>query len=258
MTSWIAWVGAGIAMLPRRSARARWRRFLADTTDAPRPSGRPWLARLRALPMAAPRLTVTAVAVGAGAACLALAGPAAGLVAASYAAITATVSWRRAVRRAETASRRAAMDTVAALAAELRAGQSVGAALAAAAHTLEGPGVVGEDAATIARRVGSAVTLAAETGAPLADVLDRLDVHLRAVDRARETATAQAAGTRASAAMLAAMPVAGAGLGILMGTDPVYVLLHTPLGAGCLATAVVLQLTGLAWSARLSTVDVPV
>jgi tight adherence protein B len=57
--------------------------------------------------------------------------------------------------------------------------------------------------------------------------------------------------------LLAAMPVAGLGLGFVVGTDPLGVLLHSPLGGACLIAAVVLQLAGVAWSTRLSRVEVP-
>ena len=37
---------------------------------------------------------------------------------------------------------------------------------------------------------------------------------------------------------------------------PFAVLLHTPLGAACLAGAVLLQVAGLAWAARLTRLEV--
>ena len=63
--------------------------------------------------------------------------------------------------------------------------------------------MVGATATRRGRRVAAAVAVAESSGAPLADVLDRLDNHLRAVDRARATAAAQAAGARVSALLLA-------------------------------------------------------
>src|SRR4051812_38077809 len=90
--------------------------------------------------------------------------------------------------------RRRRSESVAAPAAEVRAGLHVGTALAGASPALAGPEVLGGEAAIVARRVASAVAVAESSGAPLADVLDRLDRHLRAVDRVRATAVAQAAG----------------------------------------------------------------
>jgi tight adherence protein B len=160
------------------------------------------------------------------------------------------------VRRAQTArrfarDRVAAVDAVSILAAELRAGRPAPQALAAAAVG-DGPGAL-----AVVDRLTSAVELAESSGAPLADVLDRLDTHLRAMDRARRTAHAQAAGARASAALLAVLPVAGVGLGYLIGVDPVHILLRTPLGGACAVVAVLLQLAGVAWSERISRVEVP-
>ncbi|MFD0824011.1 hypothetical protein ACFQ0D_38100, partial [Micromonospora zhanjiangensis] len=52
--------------------------------------------------------------------------------------------------------------------------------------------------------------------------------------------------------LLAVLPSGGVALGYVIGADPVQVLLHTPVGAGCALGAVVLQVAGLAWTARLS------
>jgi tight adherence protein B len=110
--------------------------------------------------------------------------------------------------------------------------------------------------AAVTERVVIATSLAAASGAPLADVLERLETHLRAVDRARAVASSQAAGARVSAALLAVMPFAGVGLGVLVGVDPWRVLLHTPGGALALIVAVMLQLAGLGWVARLADIEV--
>ncbi|MFC7482252.1 type II secretion system F family protein [Luedemannella flava] len=132
---------------------------------------------------------------------------------------------------------------VATLAAELRAGVPAEVAVRDCAAELT---------RDVAHRVAAAVTLAERTGAPLAAVLDRLDQQLRAALRLRSTVAAQAAGARASAWLLAVLPLAGVALGPVMGVSPGAVLLGTPLGAGCLLGAVALQLGGLAWAARLA------
>ncbi len=189
---------------------------------------------------------------------LALDGAMAGLVLAGYGAMAVWLIRRGRIRRAQARSRHFAVDAVAALAAELRAGLPVGAALAASAPAFWGPTVTGPGAAGVAKRVAEAIDVTESSGAPLADVLDRLDHHLRAVERANTAATAQAAGARASAVLLAALPLAGVGLGYLISVDPLRVLLHTSLGAACLAAATILQLAGVAWAVRLSQVEVPV
>jgi tight adherence protein B len=251
------WSPSLTTVFPRRAARARWRRLLLDPDAVARPRG---LARAlkRRVTTAGRRSTVAGGAAAAAMIGMVMAGPMAGLVLAVYAGTAVEVAARRRTRLAHERSRRFAVDAVAALAAELRAGLPVSAALAAAAGSLEGPAVEGRGAAAVARRVAESIDLAESSGAPLADVLDRLDAHLRAVDRAGAAAGAQAAGARASASLLAAMPVAGVGIGFVIGTDPLRVLLHTPLGAACLAGAAILQLAGLAWASRLSTIEVPV
>jgi tight adherence protein B len=251
------WSPSVLAVIVRRRAvRTRWRRLLLDPRGAARPRGFADAVRRR-IGATGRRARVAGAAAAAATVGVVLAGPVAGVLLAGYAVVAVEAYARRQTRLAHARSRRFAVDAVAALAAELRAGLSVSVALAAAAGSLEGPAVQGPGAAAVARRVAESVHLADSSGAPLADVLDRLDAHLRAVDRARASAAAQAAGARASACLLAAMPVAGVGIGFVIGTDPLRVLLHTPLGAICLTGAAILQLAGLAWAARLSAIEVP-
>lgn len=249
----LAVIAGPMAVVGLRVARARirWRRVLG------RP-GRPhatvrwlvWLRRLLEPPRAGLVIVSTAGVVGA-----ALGGP----VAAAILVIYSLAGWfllhRRNVAAEYVRDRVAAVDAVSTLAAELRAGLPAPTALAGAAREFgHRPGA---GAVAVVARLTSAVELAESTGAPLADVLDRLDAHLRAMDRARRATEAQAAGARASAALLAVLPVAGVGLGYVVGVDPARVLLHTPFGAACLAGAVVLQLAGLLWADRISRVEVP-
>jgi tight adherence protein B len=186
----------------------------------------------------------------------ALGGPVAAGVLAGY-GVAAGWFGRRALRRRRQArAYHGAVEAVAAVCADLRAGLAVPTALAAVDPALDTATLAGGDAARVTGRLAAAVSLAESSGAPLADVLDRLDGHLRATDRVRASATAQAAGARASSALLAAMPVAGTGLGSAIGADAWPILLHTPLGAACLAGAGLLQLTGVAWTVRLARVEV--
>lgn len=250
----------------RRTVRRRWQQLFRDGDIGPdrrAPGGGVHRARTRRWRDPADRLTTVprgttmlVTAVGVGFVGLVVGGPVGGLVLATYGGTAAALAIRWARARQAEGSRRAAVDAVAAVAAELRAGASVGSAMTAVAGTLQGPAVVGRDAVMVAQRVTAAMRLAQSSGAPLADVLDRLDIHLRAVDRARGAASAQVAGVRASASLLAAMPLAGVGLGFVVGTDPLDVLLRTVLGAACLCGALVLQLAGLAWAIRLSTIEV--
>jgi tight adherence protein B len=106
-------------------------------------------------------------------------------------------------------------------------------------------------------RVAVAWRVADVTGAPLADLLDRLESDLRGLERVRLVAAAHAAGTRATAVLLALLPLAGIGVGYGMGADPLHVLFHTPVGVACVTAAVLLQAAGLAWTDRLSATGGP-
>ncbi|WP_233579587.1 hypothetical protein [Verrucosispora sp. FIM060022] len=100
----------------------------------------------------------------------------------------------------------------------------------------------------------AAVRLADRTGAPLADLIERIEADARSADRAVAAAAAQAAGARATAWLLAALPLGGIALGYGIGADPLQVLLHTPIGGACAVTAIALQVVGLLWADRLGTV----
>ncbi len=89
------------------------------------------------------------------------------------------------------------------------------------------------------------------TGAPLAAVLDRVDHDLRSRLRQRRQIAAQLAGPRATALLLAALPVLGILLGTAMGADPVRILLGTSFGQVLLLTGAVLQAAGVLWTARI-------
>jgi tight adherence protein B len=252
------WAALGIAaaavalLRPELPASRRWRRLTW------RRRGPAHAVPVRPLGHLASRLlrAVTALVAAVAGLGLLLGGPVAGAVAAAYAGTAVVLAAGRVRARAESRGRARAIDAVAALAADLRAGVPVGPALADAAEGLAPSSTGRSGAEPIRRRVAAAVELAELSGAPLADVLDRLDADLRAADRMRAAAAAQAAGARASAWLLAAMPVAGVLLGYAVGTDPVQVLLHTPLGAACAVAAVLLQVGGLAWSNRLARVEV--
>lgn len=60
------------------------------------------------------------------------------------------------------------------------------------------------------------------------------------------------AGARATAAVLAGLPVVGIGLGQLIGADPVAFLLAPGIGGWLLVVGVLLACTGLLWSDRIT------
>lgn len=166
-------------------------------------------------------------------------GPVAGVVGAVYAGLAGRAVLRRAARRQAGMVRQAALDDLSALAADLRAG-------------LPPPGSGPDPHDRIGRLTSSVWQLAERTGAPAADLVERIEADARAADRAAASAAAQAAGAQATALLLAGLPVGGIGLGLAIGADPVHVLLRTPIGAACAIGAVLLQCGGLLWAERLT------
>jgi tight adherence protein B len=223
-----------------------------------------WPARRRLLARPARRLSWPAIdwrsprvvlgtLAGAVLAALLAGGPVAGTVAAVYAALAGRALRRRSARRRTATARSAALDDLVALAADLRAGLPP-----VAAHRLElTPAAAGRPgpapADRLARLTASVWRLAERTGAPAADLVERIEADARAADRAVAKAAAQGAGAQATAMLLAGLPLGGIGLGVGIGADPVRVLLHTPIGAACAIGAVLLQCGGLLWADRLAT-----
>ncbi|WP_230859691.1 type II secretion system F family protein [Actinoplanes aureus] len=177
-------------------------------------------------------------------------GPVAALVAAVYAGLGARELARRAGRKRVAAGRAAALDGLSSLVAELRAG----APPAVVAGGVEGAPIGSEldGDERIGSLAGAVWRLAEQTGAPAADLLERIEADARTGDRAAKAALAQAAGAQATALLLAALPVGGIGLGYAIGADPLHVLLRTPVGAGCAVVAVALQCGGLRWAQQLT------
>jgi tight adherence protein B len=203
-------------------------------------AARAWIGELAERPRRAIATTAVLLAVAG----LLLAGVVAGLLAAVYGALTARALLRRSARRRASAARARSLDDLCALAADLRAG------LAPAA--IGNPGRDGAE-----RRIAELTTavwrLAERTGAPAADLVERIEADARAADRAHASAAAQAAGAQATALLLAALPLGGIGLGYGIGVDPLQTLLHTTLGGGCALGAALLQSVGLLWADRLAT-----
>jgi tight adherence protein B len=90
------------------------------------------------------------------------------------------------------------------------------------------------------------------TGAQLSEVLRGVRLDL-AADRATSRAVRAAmAGPRASAVLLAALPLVGLAMGQAIGAHPARTLLHTGPGLGSLCLGVCLDLAGLRWTLALT------
>jgi tight adherence protein B len=176
-------------------------------------------------------------------------GPLAAITAAVLAAVytaAAVIAWHLALRRKrEREARRVAADTVAYLAADLAAGTDPARAVAAAEPDWPA------EATVTARRLKAALTIAAELGAPAAELCRRLADHLREDDQAASRAQAQTASIRATAVLLIALPAAGVALGEALGVDAVVFLLASPTGIAAAVAAMGLQAAGLAWTSAL-------
>jgi tight adherence protein B len=186
-----------------------------------------------------------------------LAGPVACVVAAGYGVIAVRVVLRRRSSRAAAAMRTRSLDALCGLAADLRAGLSGSGASSPAGLSGQAGGLAAIEDRRLARLTGAAWGLSERTGAPIADLVERIEKDARATDRASASAAAQAAGARATAWLLAALPVGGIALGYSIGADPLAVLLHTRIGAACAVGAVTLQVAGLVWADRLASAGTP-
>ncbi len=239
------------ARRPRRSGRPHRRPSPAGPSRIGSPVSRPAWRRLswhgppgrwRGLPFAA------LVAAGA----TVLGGPVAGLTVGAYGLLVARRVAARAHRRALADAHRALVDQLAGAAADLRAGMPVDRALPVTSDAEPaGPFDDGDPVSRLRDQIRSAVTLAERTGAPLADLLERIEVDARAAERLRTAAGAQTTGAQATAVLLAVLPVGGVALGYAVGADPLAFLLHTPAGAACAVGALLLQMAGLSWTRRL-------
>jgi tight adherence protein B len=213
-------------------------------------SARPW-----------PRLPVPLLAgVVAGAAGGVVGTPLVAVLAGGCAALGAR-SWagRRAVAR-EDARLLELTDALGGLAAELRSGRTVEAVAAGGgelARALRSPAAGAPPSARAGpaeqalARVAAAVRLSARTGASLGGVVTAVEDDLRARHRQRLELRTATAGPRASAALLAGLPLLGLAMGSGVGADPWAVLTRTPTGQVLLVLGVGLELAGLAWSRRL-------
>lgn len=171
--------------------------------------------------------------------------------------------------RAGAARRRDLLGAVRVLVAEVEAGSGAEAALSSAARA--GPLVAADLAAAAAvaaaggsagsalagsrdadlRRVGLAWSVGDDAGAPRALVLGRVADDLAGAEDQRRAVEVALAGPRASAAVLAALPLLGVGLGVAMGADPLGVLAAPGAGRALACAGVLLDLAGLWWMRRL-------
>ncbi|MFJ2028327.1 type II secretion system F family protein [Streptosporangium sp. NPDC087985] len=162
------------------------------------------------------------------------------------------------------------------LAAELTAGRTAGEALARAVSAADFPDPVvlrpliaaardGGDvpAALLAaapeqggeafRRLAACWQVSVTVGAALSVLVDRLAGSLREAQAHRQDVAGQLAGPRATARLLAGLPVLGLLMAAGLGMRPLHFLFGSPAGVACLALGLALDGCGLWWTNRLVT-----
>ncbi|MGO1388773.1 type II secretion system F family protein [Brachybacterium alimentarium] len=93
--------------------------------------------------------------------------------------------------------------------------------------------------------LGAALSVCERTGAPTAGMLQSLADALRDLHDAAQARRSAFTGPRSTAKILLVLPLAGLGLGVLLGGDPLRLLVSSP--SGHLLGALGIALTGLGW-----------
>ncbi|MBS9374160.1 type II secretion system F family protein [Rhodococcus sp. B50] len=262
MNATILCLAAALFVLPSPSARRRLRRGTPDAAARP-----------------VPRALVLGAVVAVGATVVMWAGITSAVAAA---AVVATVLWRRRARNRAAEldrDRRILLSGLDTVIADLRVGTHPADACEVAARETTGP-VAGAFRVAAARarlggsaahglrsvaassggggvadsvaRVADAWSVSDRHGLALAELLGAARVDLAARMRIRARTEAGLAGARATASVLAGLPVLGVGLGQLMGASPLGILLGGGLGGIMLVVGTVLVCAGLLWTDRIA------
>lgn len=170
----------------------------------------------------------------------------------------------------------ASIEVCQGFAAELVAGRTAGEALVRAVHAAEFPdplvlrpliaaardggdvpaallAVAPERGGEAFRRLAACWKVSVAAGAGLSVLVDRVAGSLREAQAHRQDVAAQLAGPRATARLLAGLPVLGLLMAAGLGMRPLHFLFGSPVGVGCLILGLALDACGLWWTHRLVT-----
>jgi tight adherence protein B len=200
-----------------------------------------------------------------------------GAEAAAVAVVLVASAWgghwlwcQRTVARAVVETQERVLECCDLLASELASGQPPDSALARAGETWPSIAPVaqshalGGDVPSALRRAaqspgaeGLALVAAAwhvshRTGHGLSDALVRVAQTLRDARATDRVIRSELASARATARLVAALPVVALAIGAGSGGDPLGFLVGTPLGIACLAAGLGLGLAGLGWIERIA------
>jgi tight adherence protein B len=191
-------------------------------------------------------------------------------IGAAAAAVGARLVARRRADRAEAAVRARVVELCATLHAELASGQAPAAALERAAadwplldavtRTAQTGGDVPAALRALTdvpgagdlRVVAAAWQVAHRTGHGLGDTVVRVGEELRAAEQTRRVVRGELASARATARLVAVLPVLALLMGSGSGADPWTFLVATPVGLACLAGGLGFLLAGLTWIEALA------
>ncbi|MEV6411703.1 type II secretion system F family protein [Kribbella sp. NPDC051718] len=180
--------------------------------------------------------------------------------------VVASQRTRSAKARMATARRATVIEACDVLSAELTAGRPPAAALEGAAtvcpdlQVASAAAKLGGDVPSLLeliaetpgaeglRALAAAWRVADESGAAFAVITERLADSLRADESIRHQILTGMAGPRATARLLAVLPLFGTALGYALGANPLAFLTQTPPGWLCLALGLTLSTLGLHWT----------
>ena len=199
------------------------------------------------------------------------------VVAVAIIVLTLTMRWRRAIARQRRVDESAALQgALSVLVGELRVGAhpiaavetaavEVGGAIEAKLRAVAARARLGADVAAGLRAVAVHSTLPAQWerlavcwqlaqthGLAIATLMHTAHRDIIERDRYASRVASGMAGARATAVILAGLPVVGVGLGELIGASPVRFLLSGGAGGWLLVIGVALGCCGLAWSDRIT------